>query len=95
MLARQYLRKGCEAYFAFVIDCKVTKMKIEYVPVVCEYLDVFLEELPGLPPVRKVEFGIELMPGMTPLSIAPYRMAPTELKELKAQLLELTDRGFA
>ena len=64
-------------------------------PVVCEYPDVFPEELPGLPHVREVEFGIELVPGTTPISIAPYRMAPTELKELKAQLQELTDRGFA
>ncbi|XP_052484959.1 uncharacterized protein LOC105781927 [Gossypium raimondii] len=44
------------------------------------------KELPGLPPIREVEFGIELVPGMTPISIASYRMAPTELKELKAQL---------
>ena len=64
-------------------------------PVVCEYPDVFLDELPGLPPIREVEFGIELMLGTTPISIAPYRMAPNELKELKAQLQELTDRGFA
>ena len=64
-------------------------------PVVSEYPDVFPEELPGLPPIREVEFGIELVPGTTPISIALYRMAPTELKELKAQLQELTDRGFA
>ncbi|KAA3470790.1 DNA/RNA polymerases superfamily protein [Gossypium australe] len=56
--------------------------------------DIILEELPGLPPVREVEFGIELVPGTTLISIAPYRMAPTELKELKAQLQELIDRGF-
>ncbi|KAA3462647.1 DNA/RNA polymerases superfamily protein [Gossypium australe] len=94
MLARQYLREGCEAYLAYVIDSKVTEKKIESVPVVCKYPEVFLKELPGLPPVREVEFGIELVPGTTPISIAPYRMAPTELKELKAQLQELTDRGY-
>ncbi|KAA3487489.1 RVP_2 domain-containing protein [Gossypium australe] len=95
MLARQYLRKGCEAYLAYVIDSKVTEKKIESVSVVGEYPDVFSKELPGLSPVREVEFGIELVPGTTPISIALYRMAPTELKKLKAQLQELIDRGFA
>ncbi|KAG8474911.1 hypothetical protein CXB51_031626 [Gossypium anomalum] len=95
MLAQKYVRKGCEAYLAYVLDDKELEKKIESVPVVCEYSDVFPEELPGLPPVREVEFGIELVLGTTPISIAPYRMAPTELKELKTQLQELTDRGFA
>ncbi|KAG8471955.1 hypothetical protein CXB51_036468 [Gossypium anomalum] len=66
----------------------------EAVPVVCEFSDVFPEELPGLPPEREVEFSIDLIPGTTPISIAPYRKAPTELKELKTQLQELVDRGF-
>nr|XP_012466407.1 unnamed protein product [Gossypium raimondii] len=52
------------------------------------------EELSGLPPIREVEFGIEVMPGTAPISIAPYRMAPTELKELKVQLQELTNKAF-
>ncbi|KAA3483465.1 DNA/RNA polymerases superfamily protein [Gossypium australe] len=94
ILARQYLRKGCEAYLAYVIDSKVTEKKIESVPVVCEYSDVFLKELPGLPPICEVEFGIELVPWTAPISIALYRMAPTKLKELKTQLQDLTDRGF-
>ncbi|WP_142351208.1 hypothetical protein, partial [Bacillus thuringiensis] len=83
MLAQKYVRKGCEAYLAYVLDDKESEKKPESLPVVCEYPDVFPEELPGLPPVREVEFGIELVPGTTPISIAPYRMAPTELKELK------------
>ncbi|KAA3484546.1 Gag-Pol polyprotein [Gossypium australe] len=62
---------------------------------VCEYPDVFPEELSRFPPVREVEFAIKLVPGTSPISIVPYRMALTELKELKAQLQELTDRGFA
>ncbi|KAA3457187.1 DNA/RNA polymerases superfamily protein [Gossypium australe] len=95
LMARRYLRKGCEAYLAYVIDIKVSEKKIESVPVVREYTDVFPEELPGLPPIREVEFGIELVPGTTPILIAPYRMAPNELKELKTQLQELTGRGFA
>ncbi|KAK5771526.1 hypothetical protein PVK06_047743 [Gossypium arboreum] len=74
---------------------KESEKKLETVPVVCEYPDVFPEELPGLPPLQEVEFGIELVPRTTLISIAPYRMAPTELKELKSQLQELTDRGFA
>ncbi|KAG8472933.1 hypothetical protein CXB51_035052 [Gossypium anomalum] len=94
MLAQKYVRKGCETYLAYVLDSKKSEKKLESVPVVCEYLDVFPEELPGLPPVREVEFGIELVLRTTLISIAPYRMAPTELKELKAQLQELTDRGF-
>ncbi|KAG8474271.1 hypothetical protein CXB51_033533 [Gossypium anomalum] len=77
------------------VNGKESKKRLESVPVVCEYPNVFPEELPGLPPVREVEFGIELVLGTTPISIALYRMAPTELKELKAQLQELTDRGFA
>ncbi|KAA3483601.1 DNA/RNA polymerases superfamily protein [Gossypium australe] len=64
-------------------DLNVSKKKVESVPVVCEFSDVFPEELPGLPPIHEVEFGIDLLPGTTPISIALYKMAPTELKELK------------
>ena len=59
-----------------------------------EFGDVFPKELPGLPPEREIEFSVELLPGTSPISIAPYRMAPTELKELKAQLQDLLDKGF-
>ncbi|KAA3465608.1 RVP_2 domain-containing protein [Gossypium australe] len=95
MSAQRYVRKGCEAYLAYVLDTKVSESKIQPVPVACEYSDVFPKELLGLPPIREVEFAIELVPGTSPILIAPYRMAPTELKELKSQLQELTDRGFA
>ncbi|KAA3474149.1 Gag-Pol polyprotein [Gossypium australe] len=84
MKALNYVNKGCKAYFAHVIDTKVIEKKVESVPIVCEFPDVFPEEQPGLPPMREVEFGIDLVPGTTPISIAPYRMAPTELKELKS-----------
>nr|GEZ33661.1 putative reverse transcriptase domain, aspartic peptidase domain protein [Tanacetum cinerariifolium] len=63
-------------------------------PIVFEFLDVFPDELPGIPPVREVEFNIELISGAEPISKAPYRMAPIELKELKDQLQELLERGF-
>ncbi|KAG8503557.1 hypothetical protein CXB51_001536 [Gossypium anomalum] len=95
MLAQKYVRKGYEAYFAYVLDTKVTEKNIESVPVVCEYPDVFPDDLLGLPPIRDIKFGIELMPGTTPISIASYRVALTKLKELKSQLQELNDRGFA
>ena len=62
--------------------------------VVCEYVDVFLDELPGLPPHRDIDFGIELHPGTSPISMTPYRMAPVELQELRVQLQELLDKGF-
>ena len=54
--------------------------------VVCEYVDVFPNELPGLPPHRVVDFGIELHPGTSPISMTPHRMAPVELQELRVQL---------
>ena len=62
--------------------------------VVCEFVDVFLEELPGLPPHRDVDFGIESHPGISPISMTPHRMAPVELLELRVQLQELLDKGF-
>ena len=61
---------------------------------VCEYEDVFLDELPGLPLYRDVDFVIELHPGMSPISMTPHRMAPVELQELKVQLQELLDKGL-
>jgi len=64
------------------------------IPVVCEFPDVFPEELPGLPPDREVEFAIELILGTAPISRRPYRMPPNELAELKTQLKELLDKGF-
>ena len=62
--------------------------------VVSEYEDVFLEELPGLPPPRDVDFRIELHPGMSPISMTPHRMASVELQELKVQIQELLGKGF-
>ena len=62
--------------------------------VVCEYEDIFPDELSGLPPLRNVEFTIELHPGTSPISMTSHRMELAELKELKVQLQELLDRGF-
>ena len=60
----------------------------------CEYVDVFPDELPGLPPQRVVDFGIELHAGTSPISMTPHSMAPVELQELRVQLQELLDKGF-
>ena len=60
----------------------------------CKFLNVFPENLLGLPPDRELEFEIKLLLGSAPVSIPPYRMAPTELKELKTQLQDLVDKGF-
>ncbi|WVZ64035.1 LOW QUALITY PROTEIN: hypothetical protein U9M48_013614 [Paspalum notatum var. saurae] len=68
--------------------------EIKKIPIVCEFPDMFPEELLGLPPDRNVEFSIELVPGTAPISRRPYRMAPNELKELKTQLQEQLDKGF-
>ena len=62
--------------------------------VVCEYEDVFLDELLGLPPHRDVDFAIELHPGTSPISMTPHRMAPVELQEIKVKIQDLLDRGF-
>ena len=75
-------------------DSTAQEVKLEEVPVVREYPDVFPQELPSLLPEREVEFVIELAPGTKPISKAPYRMSLSELKELKVQMQELLDKGF-
>ena len=82
-------------YLAYVVDTRTEEKGIDQIPVVRDYSDVFLEELPGLPPDREIEFCIDVVSGTQPISIPPYRMAPAELKELKAQLQDLLDKGFA
>jgi hypothetical protein len=72
----------------------MTKLPLKKIPVVCEYADVFPDELPGMPPDRDIEFAIELQPGTTPISKRPYQMPPAGLAELKRQLHELLDKGF-
>ena len=67
---------------------------LRYPRVVCEYEDVFPDELPGLLPQRVVDFGIDLHPGTSPISMTPHRMTPVDLQELKVQLQELLDKGF-
>ena len=92
--ARKMVRKECEAYLANVIDTVKARPSVSDIPTVSDFLDVFLEELPGLPPQREIEFAIDVVPSATPASITPYLMAPAELKELKLQLQELLEKGF-
>ncbi|KAA0060839.1 pol protein [Cucumis melo var. makuwa] len=92
--ASKLLSQGTWSILASMVDTREVGVSLSSEPVVRDYPDVFPEELPGLPPHREVEFAIELEPGTVPISRAPYRMAPAELKELKVQLQELLDKGF-
>nr|GFB59902.1 putative reverse transcriptase domain-containing protein [Tanacetum cinerariifolium] len=76
------------------MEKKSDEKRLENIPVVREFPDVFLKELPGLPLVRQVEFQIDLIPGAAPVARAPYRLAPLEMQDLSNQLQELADRGF-
>jgi hypothetical protein len=64
------------------------------IPIVCEYLDVFPDDVISLPPEREIEFSIDLVPGSQPISVAPYGMSPLELRELKSQHEELLQKHF-
>ena len=94
MTALKILRKGCQGYLTFVVDWRQEGTWLEDILIVKEFPDVFPDDISGLPPNREVEFTIDLIPGTEPISIPPYRMAPVELKELKAQLEELLSKGF-
>ncbi|KAI3682071.1 hypothetical protein L2E82_50219 [Cichorium intybus] len=76
-----------------IASCSAARV-LNGIPVVSDFSVVFPEELPGLPPIRQVEFRIDLLPGATPIAKAPYRLAPPEMKELQEQLQELSSKGF-
>ncbi|GJR89493.1 putative reverse transcriptase domain-containing protein [Tanacetum coccineum] len=76
-----------------VMEKKSDEKRLEDIPIVREFLEVFLEDLLGLPLVRQVEFQIDLIPGVTPVAQAPYRLALFEMHELSNQLQEIADRG--
>ncbi|GJU28883.1 putative reverse transcriptase domain-containing protein [Tanacetum coccineum] len=78
---------------AQVMEKKSDEKRLENIPVVREFPEVFPEDLPGLPPIRQVEFQIDLILGAAPVARAPYRLAPLEMQELSNQLQELADRG--
>ena len=85
------LHLGSRKLLAFNVNHTDDKSLAE-ISVVCEYPDVFLNDLPGMPPDRNIEFAIELQPGTAPISQRPYQMSPNELPELKKQLQELLDK---
>ncbi|GKD63250.1 putative reverse transcriptase domain-containing protein [Tanacetum coccineum] len=95
---QKYMEKGCQVYLAQVTskknEDKSEEKRLEDVPIVREFLEVFPEDFPGLPPARQVEFQIDLVPGAAHVARAPYRLVPAELQELSTQLRELSDRGF-
>ncbi|GJW80128.1 reverse transcriptase domain-containing protein [Tanacetum coccineum] len=86
-----YISRGCQVFIAQVMEKKSDDKRLEDIPVVREFPEVFPEDLPGLPPVRQVEFQIDLIPGAAPVTRAPYRLAPSEMQELSNQLQELAD----
>ncbi|XP_016667342.1 uncharacterized protein [Gossypium hirsutum] len=92
--AEKLVRKGCEVYLAYISVSDSEDSVVKDIRAVKDFVDVFLEELPGLPSSREVEFGIELLPGIAPVSIASYRMASKELVEFKAQIQELLNHRF-
>ncbi|GJU59698.1 putative reverse transcriptase domain-containing protein [Tanacetum coccineum] len=92
--ANRHLARGCQAYLAHIIDTQKSTACLDNILVVREFHDVFLEELPGIPPERQVEFRIDLIPGSNPIAKTPYRLSPSEMQELMKQSQELLDKGF-
>ncbi|GJR26271.1 putative reverse transcriptase domain-containing protein [Tanacetum coccineum] len=95
---QKYMEKGFPIFLAHVtakeVEDKSEKKRLEDVPIVRDFPEVFPEDFPGLSPTRQVEFQIDLVPGAAPVARAPYRLAPSEMKELLEQLKELSDKGF-
>ncbi|GKD45059.1 putative reverse transcriptase domain-containing protein, partial [Tanacetum coccineum] len=94
----KYLLKGHHVFLEHIttkeIEDKSKEKRLEDVPIVQDFPEVFSEDLSGLPPTRQVEFQIDLIPGAAPVARAPYRLAPSEMKELSKKLQELSDKGF-
>nr|GEV16437.1 putative reverse transcriptase domain-containing protein [Tanacetum cinerariifolium] len=92
--ARKYIKNGCELFLAQVTKKGLEEKRLEDVPVIRDFPEVFLDELPGLPPPRQVEFRIDLIPGAASVARTPYRLAPSKMKELSEQLREFSENGF-
>ncbi|GJV20994.1 putative reverse transcriptase domain-containing protein [Tanacetum coccineum] len=90
--------KGCHVFWAHITENKIEdkseEKRLKDVLIVRDFSEVFLEDLPGVPLTRQVEFQIDLVPGATLVAQAPCRLAPSEMKELSDQLQELSDKGF-
>ncbi|GKE17983.1 putative reverse transcriptase domain-containing protein [Tanacetum coccineum] len=96
--AQEYLSKGCDVFLAHITmkeeKDKSEGKRLEDVPIVRDFPEVFPEDLPGIPPARQVEFQIDLVPGTAPVARTPNRLTPSKMKELSEQLQELSDKGF-
>ncbi|GJX24921.1 putative reverse transcriptase domain-containing protein [Tanacetum coccineum] len=89
------MSKGFHVFLANItLTNKSEGKRLEDVPIIREFLEVFPKDLPGIPPTRQVEFRIDWTPSTTQVAHAPYRLAPSEMKEFAEQLQELTDMGF-
>lgn len=77
------IHKGPEAFLAYIVDTRAYESKLDHVPIILEYVDIFPKELSRLPPDRELEFAIDMVPRSTSKSMAPYRMALIELNKLK------------
>ncbi|GJZ68550.1 putative reverse transcriptase domain-containing protein [Tanacetum coccineum] len=95
---QKYLLKGCQVFLAHITTKKAAdkskEKRLEDVPIVRDFPEVFPEDMSGIPPTRQVEFQIDLIPSVAPVAWAPYRLASSEMKELSDQLQELSDKGF-
>ncbi|GJR49310.1 putative reverse transcriptase domain-containing protein [Tanacetum coccineum] len=95
---QKYFLIGCHVFLAHITakkaEDKSEEKRLEDVPIIQDFPKVFLEVLPGLPPTRLVEFQIDLILGVAPIARAPYRLAPSKMKELAGQLQELSNKGF-
>ncbi|GJR99862.1 putative reverse transcriptase domain-containing protein [Tanacetum coccineum] len=95
---QKYIKRGCLIFLAQVTkketEDKLKEKRLEDVPIVWDFPEVFPEDLPGLSPMRQVEIQIDLVPGVAPMTRAPYRLAPSELQELSTQLQEISDKGL-
>ncbi|GKB64244.1 hypothetical protein Tco_0920430 [Tanacetum coccineum] len=95
---QKYILKGCPIFLAHVTmkkeEDKSKEKRLEDVLIVQDFPEVFSKDFPGIPPTRQVEFQIDLIPGAAPVAQAPYRLAPSEMKELSDQLKELSNKGF-
>ncbi|GJV36377.1 putative reverse transcriptase domain-containing protein [Tanacetum coccineum] len=95
---QKYIQKDCQVYLAQVMakntNDKSEEKRLEDVPIVQDFLEVFPKDFPRLPPSRQVEFQIDLLPSVAPVARSPYRLAPSEMQELSTQLQELSEKGF-
>ncbi|GKD47281.1 putative reverse transcriptase domain-containing protein [Tanacetum coccineum] len=92
--ARKYVERGCHLFVAHVTEKKSKEKRLEDVPIIRDFPEVFPDDLPGLPLPRKVEFRIDLVLGAAPVIRTPYRLAPSEMRELLIQLQELVEKEF-